>query len=120
MQILIADARSRAWSPSPLEYADALALYDRRTRAAYEVTGARRQRFLAANDSFRAAAAGTREWYHAAERAYRLGLRATHAYDVWARGHAALVLDQPPLARVARPQTLRLRLGVALQSLGST
>jgi len=66
--------------------------YDRRTRAAYEVMGARWQRFVAAKDAFLRAEPHSREWYLAAERVYRLGLRSTHAYYLWTTGHTALVL----------------------------
>ncbi len=94
-------------------------LYDRRTRAAYEVMGRRWRRFLAAKEAFRAAAPGTREWYVAGERAYGLGLRSTHAYYLWTRGHTALALDPAGNGSVdERTAPLRIRLRSKLQSLG--
>lgn len=88
--------------------------YDRRTRAAYEVMGARWGRFLDAKRAYLAAEPRTREWHLAAERAYRLGLRSTHAYYLWTCGHTALVLRlqgiEPGLAE------LRLRLSEELQA----
>lgn len=96
-----------------------VARYDRRTRAAYEVMGRRWRRFLEANDAFLAAAPGSREWYEAGERAYRLGLRSTHAYYLWTRGHTALVLDPSGNGSVAeRTSSLRIRLRSTLQSAG--
>lgn len=90
--------------------------YDRRTRAAYEVMGARWGRFLDAKRAFLAAEPRTRGWHLAAERAYRLGLRSTHAYYLWTCGHTALVLRlqgiEPDEAE------LRLRLRRELQSVG--
>ncbi len=97
-------------------YPQMLAAYDRRTRAAYEVMGVRWHRFLAAKNMFRAAAPGSREWYAAAEHAYRLGLRSTHAYYIWTRGHATLALEltggrpeTPPLALQLRRELQSLR-----------
>ena len=91
-------------------------LYDRRTRAAHDVMGLRWNRFCAAKDAFLAAPPGTRGWYEAAERAYRHGLRSTHAYYLWTRGHTALALDPSANgAAAAAIRPLRLRLGEQLQ-----
>ena len=93
--------------------------YDRRTRAAHEVMGTRWRRFLEAKDAFLAAAPGTREWYEAGERAYTLGLRSTHAYYLWTRGHAARALDPDGNRSVGeRTAMLRIRLRSKLQALG--
>lgn len=81
-----------ARAPQRLTYDEVFARYDRRTRAAYEVMGRRWQRFTAAKDAYQALPPRSREWYEAAERAYRLGLRSTHAYYVWTRGHTQVVL----------------------------
>ena len=89
--------------------------YDPRTRAAYEVMGARWQRFVAAKEAFLATPRGSREWYVAAERAYRLGLRSTHAYYLWTYGHTALALDAA--GGDAADGELRLRLRRELQAL---
>jgi hypothetical protein len=92
--------------------------YDRRTRAAHEVMGTRWRRFLAAKEVFLAAAPGSREWYEAGERAYTLGLRSTHAYYLWTRGHTALALDGDGNGSVVeRTSVLRIRLRSKLQSL---
>ena len=69
-------------------------LYDRRTRAAYEVMGARWARFQEANAAFRAAEPGTEQSRALAERAAALGRRSTHAYFLWTKGHTALVLRE--------------------------
>ena len=104
--------------PDPLAYSAMLELYDRRTRAAYEVMGRRWQQFVAAKDVFLAAEPNTTAWYEAGERAYRLGLRSTHAYYLWTRGHTAVALDPAAVdAAPGRIDTLRLRLGEKLQSL---
>ena len=93
--------------------------YDRRTRAAHEVMGTRWRRFLAAKDAFLVAVPGTREWYEAGERAYRLGLRSTHAYYLWTRGHTALALDPGANGGAAeRTAMLRIRLRSKLQARG--
>ena len=69
-------------------------LYDRRTRAAYEVMGARWARFLEANSAFREAEPGSERRRELAERAAALGRRSTHAYFVWTKGHTALALRE--------------------------
>jgi hypothetical protein len=92
-----------------------IAAYDRRTRAAYEVMGGRWGRFLAAKEEFLAAEPGSREWYLAGERAYRLGLRSTHAYYLWTAGHTARALET--LGVLPHERRLRLRLRRELQSL---
>jgi hypothetical protein len=105
--------------PEPLAYAAMVDLYDRRTRAAHEVMGTRWRRFLAAKDAFLDAGPGTRDWYEAGERAYTLGVRSTHAYYVWTRGHTALALDTGANAGVAqRTAMLRIRLRSKLQARG--
>jgi hypothetical protein len=76
-------------------------LYDRLTRAAYEVMGVRWVRFREASDAFRAAAPGTPQFHELGERAYRLGLRSTRAYFLWTRGHTALVLARVDNERAA-------------------
>jgi len=77
--------------------------------------GARWDRFVAAKEAFLAAVPGSREWYVAAERAYRLGLRSTHAYYLWTCGHTALALE----GAGGEPHDLevRLRLRRELQAL---
>jgi hypothetical protein len=114
----LATAVSPPRPPEPLAYAAMVGRYDRRTRAAYEVMGTRWRRFLAAKDAFLAAAPGSREWYEAGERAYMLGLRSTHAYYIWTRGHTALAHDPEGNGSVAeRTAMLRIRLRSKLQSL---
>jgi cytosine/adenosine deaminase-related metal-dependent hydrolase len=110
-----ATAATQAAPPHPAvpAYPALVGAYDRRTRAAYEVMGARWGRFLEAKASFDAAAPGSREWYLAAERAYRHGLRSTHAYYLWTCGHTALVLRLAGSA--AADAGLRLALGRELQ-----
>lgn len=97
-----------AHDPAPT-YEDVLAAYDRRTRAAYEVMGRRYRKFLAAKDAFVAAAPRTPEWYVLAERKYRLGIRSTHAYYLWIRGHAHAAAPPAASAGVAEADA-RLRL----------
>ena len=113
----LATAVSPPAPPEPLQYAAMLDRYDRRTRAAHEVMGARWRRFLDAKDAFLRAAPGTREWYEAGERAYKLGLRSTHAYYLWTRGHTALALEPDGNGRVReRTAMLRMRLRSKLQA----
>ena len=69
-------------------------LYDRRTRAAYEVMGARWARFQEANAAFRDAEPGTERWRELGERAAALGRRSTHAYFVWTKGHTTVALRE--------------------------
>ena len=76
-------------------------LYDRRTRAAYEVMGRRWRRFQAANAAFLLAEPGSPQFHVLAERAYRLGRRSTHAYFLWTKGHTAVVLSRELVAGVA-------------------
>lgn len=113
-----ATAAAEAAPPPPAApaYPALLRAYDRRTRAAYEVMGARWGRFLEAKAAFLASERGSREWYLAAERAYRLGLRSTHAYYLWTCGHTALVLRLAGSG--AAGAGLRLSLGRELQSPG--
>ena len=73
-------------------YRALLPLYDRRTRAAYEVLGRRWARFREANAAFLAAEPGTAQREVLGERAHRLGLRSTHAYFLWTKGHTKAVL----------------------------
>jgi hypothetical protein len=96
---------------------DLVEAYDRRTRAAYEVMGGRWGRFLEAKATFLATEPGSREWYLAAERVYRLGLRSTHAYYLWTCGHTALVRELlgGPRSEVG----LRLAIRAELQSLAA-
>ena len=75
--------------------------YDRLTRAAYEVMGRRWRRFQEANASFVAARRGSAEFHELGARAYRLGLRSTHAYFLWTKGHTALVAAQVVESREA-------------------
>ena len=75
-------------------YRALVALYDLRTRAAYEVMGARWARFQDANAAFRAAEPGTERWRELGERAAVLGRRSTHAYFLWAKGHTAIALRE--------------------------
>ncbi len=113
----LATAVSPPPPPDSLPHAAMVRSYDRRTRAAYEVMGTRWQRFLAAKEAFLAAAPGSREWYEAGERAYALGLRSTHAYYLWTRGHTALALDPGGNGSIAeRTAMLRIRLRSKLQS----
>ena len=115
----LATAVSPPRPPEPLPYAAMVERYDRRTRAAYEVMGTRWRRFLAAKEAFVATAPGTREWYEAGERAYTLGLRSTHAYYLWTRGHTALALERGGNGSVAeRTAMLRIRLRSKLQGVG--
>ena len=76
-------------------------LYDRRTRAAYEVMGRRWARFQEANGAFVAAEPGTAAHEALGRRAHALGRRSTHAYFVWTRGHTALVLREARAAKRA-------------------
>ena len=108
-----AAADPRRADPPP--YPHLIEAYDRLTRAAYEVMGARWGRFAEAKDAFLAAEPRSREWYAAAERAYRLGLRSTHAYYLWTCGHTALALEAAGGAPEER--RFRLRLRRELQSL---
>jgi hypothetical protein len=104
--------------PAPVAlppYPTIVEAYDRRTRAAHEVMGARWGRFLAAKAAFLAAEPHSRGWYVAAERAYRLGLRSTHAYYLWTCGHTALVLRHH--GGTPDGADLRLALPEELQSL---
>ena len=75
-------------------YRALLPLYDRRTRAAYEVMGRRWARFREANAAFLAAEPGTPAREALGERAHRLGLRSTHAYFLWTKGHTAALLAE--------------------------
>ena len=68
--------------------------YDRVTRPAYEVMGHRWIKFQEANAAFLAAPRGSRAFDELGARAYRLGLRSTHAYFLWTKGHTAVVLAQ--------------------------
>ena len=76
-------------------------LYDRRTRAAYEVMGRRWARFQEANAAFLAAEPGTPERDALGRRAQLLGRRSTHAYFLWTKGHTALVLREARAAKRA-------------------
>ena len=90
-------------------YDDVRASYDRRTRAAYEVMGRRYRKFVAAKEAFVAATPRTAEWYLLAERKYRLGIRSTHAYYLWIRGHAHAAAP-PALSAAVAEADARLRL----------
>jgi hypothetical protein len=114
-------AAATAAAPAGLSlpaYPAMLRAYDRRTRAAYEVMGTRWRRFLDAKQELLALEPGSREWHFAAERAYRLGLRSTHAYYLWTCGHTALVLRLLGARRGG--DELRLALREELQSLDSS
>ena len=76
-------------------------LYDRRTRAAYEVMGRRWARFQEANAAFLAAEPGTPEHAALGRRADALGRRSTHAYFLWTKGHTELVLRAAVAAKRA-------------------
>ena len=89
-----------------MEFEQAIELYDRRTRAAYEVMGRRWTRFQRAKDAFLAAEPGTSQWFVLAAHMYRLGLRSTHAYYLWTEGHAA---QFAPLELPVADAALRLR-----------
>ena len=65
--------------------------YDRLTRAAYEVMGRRWRKFQQANAAFLASERGSAEFHALGLRAHRLGLRSTHAYFLWTKGHTAVV-----------------------------
>ena len=65
--------------------------YDDLTRAAYEVMGRRWRKFQQANAAFLASERGSAEFHALGLRAHRLGLRSTHAYFLWTKGHTAVV-----------------------------
>lgn len=65
--------------------------YDELTRAAYEVMGRRWRKFQEANAAFLGTERGSAEFHALGLRAHRLGLRSTHAYFLWTKGHTAAV-----------------------------